>query len=61
MAGRKPKADADRKDDQLRIPLTASQKELIREVAELAGVDMTAWARTVLLETAAKKKRALQR
>jgi uncharacterized protein (DUF1778 family) len=35
--------------DQLRIPLTANQKRLIAEAADLESLDMTAWARSVLL------------
>ncbi len=39
----------------LRIMLTAKQDELIRQAAELVGIDMTAWARPILLEAALKK------
>jgi hypothetical protein len=49
----RPRKDkADRKDHDLRIPLTADQKELIGEVARSEGVDMATWARPILLEAA---------
>jgi hypothetical protein len=36
----------------LRIMLTAEQDDLIRRAAELEGLDMTAWARPLLLQAA---------
>jgi uncharacterized protein (DUF1778 family) len=36
----------------LRIMLTAEQDALIRQAAESEGMDMTAWARPILLEAA---------
>ncbi len=39
-------------DDDLRIPLTISQKQQIRDAAEAIGIDMTVWARPILLEAA---------
>lgn len=39
----------------LRIMLTADQKKLITQAAELDGVDMTAWARPILLEAARER------
>jgi uncharacterized protein (DUF1778 family) len=36
----------------LRIMLTADQKELISAAAESEGLDMTAWARPILLKAA---------
>jgi hypothetical protein len=39
----------------LRIMLTAEQDELIRRAAELDGLDMTAWARPLLLQTARER------
>jgi hypothetical protein len=46
----KPKAD--RKDTDLRIPVTAKQKELILRAVKLGGMDMAAWARPLLLKEA---------
>lgn len=39
----------------LRIMLTADQDELIRRAAELEGLDMTAWARPLLLQAASER------
>ena len=39
----------------LRIMLTADQRELIERAAKGAGVDMTAWARPILLEAAKRE------
>ena len=39
----------------LRLMLTAEQDALIRQAAEQEGVDMTAWARPILLEAALKQ------
>ena len=36
----------------LRIMLTADQRELIEQAAKAGGLDMTAWARPILLQTA---------
>jgi hypothetical protein len=41
-----------RKDDDLRIPMTASQKQLIKTAAEVLSLDMAAWARPLLLRAA---------
>jgi uncharacterized protein (DUF1778 family) len=35
--------------------LTAEQDDLIRRAAELEGLDMTAWARPILLEAAKRR------
>lgn len=37
---------------QLRIPLTADQKRLIAAAAEAHALDMTSWARSVLVRMA---------
>ena len=39
----------------LRIMLTADQDRLIRRAAELERVDLTAWARPILLQAARKR------
>lgn len=46
------KNKSERKDSELRVPLTETQKEMIAEVARLEGVDMAAWARPILLQAA---------
>jgi uncharacterized protein (DUF1778 family) len=38
--------------DDLRIPMTSEQKDVIRQAAAIAGVDMTAWARPILFTEA---------
>jgi hypothetical protein len=50
VMARPPKDKRERKDYDLRIPLTAEQKEMVAEVARLEGVDMATWARPILLE-----------
>ena len=42
--------------DQIRIPLTADQKRLIAEAADLNALEMTAWARSVLVLAATEQK-----
>lgn len=51
MAGRPTKEPGEKMDIPLRIMLTASQDELIRQAA--AG-DVSGWARPILLEAARK-------
>ena len=51
-AGRPPKSKGERKDVDLRIPVTSDQKEAIAEAARVAGMDMAAWARPILLAAA---------
>jgi len=51
-AGRPPKEKSTRKDVDLRIPVTSDQKEAIVEAARIAGLDMAAWARPILLAAA---------
>jgi len=50
--GRPPKNKAERKNVDLRIPVTADQKELVAEAARREGADMAAWARPILLRAA---------
>ena len=49
------KEKSDRKDYDLRIPLTAAQKELIVQAARAEGVDTAAWARPILLQAAGRR------
>jgi uncharacterized protein (DUF1778 family) len=55
---RPPKDVADRKDVDLRIPVTAEQKRLVSQAATLEGLDMAAWARQILVREAQRKIRA---
>jgi uncharacterized protein (DUF1778 family) len=52
--GRPPKKPSERKDETLRVPVTAAQKATISRAAEAAGQDFAAWARVVLLAEAGK-------
>ena len=50
--GRPPKKKAERKDVDLRIPVTTDQKELIGRAARAEGKDMAEWARPILFQAA---------
>lgn len=52
---RKPKDPALRMDTDVRIPLTADQKQLILDAVADEPSGLAAWARGVLLEAAKKK------
>jgi uncharacterized protein (DUF1778 family) len=49
---RPTKKPSQRKDDDLRIPMTAGQKHLIKAAAELMNLEMAAWARPLLIRAA---------
>jgi hypothetical protein len=49
---RPPKDKVDRKDAELRIPVTEAQKAAIVQSAHEAGEDTAAWARRILLQAA---------
>lgn len=53
---RPKKPPDDRMSDQIRIPLTAEQKRLITEAAGFNALEMTAWARSVLVRIAAEEQ-----
>jgi hypothetical protein len=50
--GRPRKEAVERKDVDLRIPVTLAQKNRIMEAVSLEGMDMASWARPVLLKAA---------
>ena len=50
--GRPPKKPTERKDQDLRIPVTAAQKVVISKAVEKSGQDLAAWARSLLLAEA---------
>jgi uncharacterized protein (DUF1778 family) len=54
LRGRPPKKPSERKDETLRVPVTAAQKTTISRAAEATGQDFAAWARAVLLAEAGK-------
>jgi uncharacterized protein (DUF1778 family) len=59
--GRPPKAEGERKDVDLRIPVTATQKELVVEAAALDGTDMASWVRPIILRAAEERLAAKRR
>jgi uncharacterized protein (DUF1778 family) len=50
--GRPPKPKSERKEVDLRIPVTWDQKDLIAQAAKANGEDMAGWARPILLNAA---------
>lgn len=50
--GRPPKDKSQRKDVDLRIPVTTAQKERIMEAVALDSLDMAEWARGILIRAA---------
>lgn len=52
---RPPKDSRLRKDVDLRIPLTAEQKQLIVEAAAFAESDVATWLRPIILQAASEK------
>jgi uncharacterized protein (DUF1778 family) len=57
IMARPPKDTADRKNVDLRIPVTAEQKRLVSQAATLEGLDMAAWARQILVREAQRRLR----
>ena len=53
--GRPPKKAADRKTDEIKIPLTSAEKELIQAAAQSDDAKPVTWAREVLLRTARRR------
>ncbi len=49
---RPPKDESERKDTDLRIPVTSAQKDSIAQAVRALGMDMAAWARPILLKEA---------
>lgn len=57
---RPKKEQSERKDVDLRVPVTEDQKELIVRAARMDGLDMAAWARPILLREAQKRTRTAE-
>lgn len=53
--GRPRKEAVERKDVDLRIPVTAEQKNRIMEAVGMDGMDMASWARPILLKAAEER------
>ena len=54
--GRPPKAEEDRRNNGLRIPLTDAEREIVEGAAQIDGKKPVTWARDAILR-AAKRKR----
>jgi hypothetical protein len=54
-AGRKPGLKKDRRDEQITVPLTQSEKAQINDAAKLAGIPAAAFCRQTLLKVLEKK------
>lgn len=52
MKRRKPKAE--RKEDVVRVRVTAEQKEALTRAAKKTGLDVSGWARSILLREAGR-------
>jgi hypothetical protein len=57
IMGRPPKAPEDRRDEDIKIPLTTAEKQAIWDAAEADDAKPITWCREILLR-AAKRKRA---
>ncbi len=55
MRGRPPKPPAERKTDNMKIPLTAEEKESIERAAQAGNDKPVTWARDVLLRAAKRR------
>ena len=53
--GRPPKAPEDRKTDEIKIPLTPTEKGLIRSAAQSDDAKPVTWARDILLRAAKRR------
>ena len=58
MAGRPTKEPGEKMDIPLRVMLTATQNELIRQAAQREGLDISPWARAILLKAAQGRSRS---
>jgi hypothetical protein len=55
MAGRPPKKMAERRSNVLRIRLNEGERKSLDGAARIASLDVSAWARMILLTTAKEK------
>jgi uncharacterized protein (DUF1778 family) len=47
------KSKGERKEEELRLRLTATQKETFKKAADLAGLDLSNWLRSIAMREAA--------
>jgi len=57
-AGRPKKTKKERRDDVLRIRLTASERHIIDVAAQKNHLDTSAWTRSIILKEAEKYKKS---
>jgi len=55
IMGRPPKAPEDRRDDDIKIPLTAAEKQAIWEAAHADDTKPITWCRDMLLKAAKRR------
>lgn len=55
--GRPPKSPEDRRTDDMKIPLTITEKQAIRDAAKSDEAKPVTWARDVLLRAAKRRKK----
>jgi hypothetical protein len=56
VMGRPPKAPEDRRDEDIKIPLTAAEKQAIWDAAEERDIKPITWCRETLLRAAKRTK-----
>ena len=56
MRGRPPKAPKDRREQSMKIPLTAAEKRLLESAAIAAQAKPVTWAREILVRAARRRK-----
>lgn len=57
--GRPPKPDGDRKGDQIRVRVTEEQKVAFAKIADRAGLDVSAWLRSLGLREVQRAEREM--
>ena len=56
VLGRPPKAPEDRRDADIKIPLTDAEKQMIWDAAEVDGAKPITWCRETLLRAVRRKR-----
>jgi uncharacterized protein (DUF1778 family) len=52
---KKRRLKRERKDEELRLRLTAAQKEMFARAAQRAGLDLSSWLRSIAVREATKE------
>ena len=53
-AGRKKKAEDDRRDDQIRVRVSAEEHDLLERAAKIMSIDLSSWMRSLAVGEARK-------